>query len=92
MFVNGYFAEKKIMNGKTIEDVELHETINENKKIIEGKINGKPIHIVKSLLHQNTNPKRIKTAKNKKNQRKTNKNAKKRTKTNKNEQKRTKNN
>jgi hypothetical protein len=80
MFVNGYFAEKKIINGKTIEDVELHETINGNKKIVEGQINGKPIHIVKSLLRQNTNTKKIKTAKNKKNKRKTNKKAKTQTK------------
>lgn len=61
--MNGYFAEKKMINGEIIEDIELQKTINPTNEIIEGNINGKPIKIIKKL--QSKIPKQKSKAKSK---------------------------
>lgn len=40
-----YFKTTSIVNGKTVEDTELREDVDNNRQVIEGHIGSKPVHI-----------------------------------------------
>jgi len=44
-----FFKATSIVNGKTVEDTELRENIDNNQQVIEGHIGSKPVHIRRKL-------------------------------------------
>jgi hypothetical protein len=50
-----YFKSTSIINGKTVEDTELRENVDNNQQVIEGHIGPKPVHIRRKLGYPRSN-------------------------------------